>query len=119
MLEKVQKLIDKYDYLNDVDQYKLILEAASIFIKTLPNGISNNSEFEIGIRLFKKLNEITMITSLHQYEYDYDLQNEILYKKLAVFRLCIPEEYKKLRGLTETLVGMKENKMDIILKKIL
>jgi hypothetical protein len=81
-------------------------------------GVKSESELKIGVELFRKLMSVTMVTSLHQYEYNYDLQNEILYKKLAVFRLCIPETHKVLRGLTEMLVGMSENEMDEIIQNL-
>jgi hypothetical protein len=41
-----------------------------------------------------------------------------LIKKLAVFRACIPESYKELRGLTEMLVGMGENEMNEIIPSL-
>ncbi|HPD96389.1 MAG: hypothetical protein H6537_02980 [Bacteroidales bacterium] len=116
MLEEIQNKISKYERANDIHQFQLILDAATIFIKTFHEGVKDNSELQLGIDLFKFLTSITMVTSLHQYEYNYDLQNEILYKKLAVFRLCIPDTHKQLRGLTEMLVGMKENEMDEIIK---
>ena len=115
MLKEVENKIKEYGNLNDVHQFQLILDASKMFIDALPNGANNESELNLGVELFRKLVCITMVTSLHQYEYNYDLQNEILYKKLAVFRLCIPE---KLRGLTEMLVGMRENEMDEIVKQL-
>ncbi|UUV20445.1 hypothetical protein [Paenimyroides aestuarii] len=118
MLEEVKIKLEQYEILNDIHQFKLILDASKIFIDCLPNGVTNTSELNLGIELFRKLMSITMVTSLHQYEYNYDLQNDILYKKLAVFRLCIPESHKNLRGLTEMLVGMRENEMDDIIKKM-
>jgi hypothetical protein len=118
MLEEVKNKIEQYEKLNDVHQFQLILDASKIFIQSLPMGVTNTLELNLGIELFKKLMSVTMVTSLHQYEYNYDLQNEILYKKLAVFRLCIPDTHKDLRGLTEMLVGMKENEMNDILKTI-
>jgi hypothetical protein len=118
MLAEVTNKIEQYQTLNDVHQYQLILDASTVFIKALPLGVTNQGELSIGIELFRKLTSVTMITSLHQYEYDYDLQNDILYKKLAVFRLCIPDSHKGLRGLTEMLVGMQENEMDEIIKTL-
>ncbi len=118
MLKEIENKIKEYENLNDVYQFQLILDASKMFIDALPNGANNESELNLGVELFRKLVSITMVTSLHQYEYNYDLQNEILYKKLAVFRLCIPEKCKKLRGLTEMLVGMRENEMDEIVKQL-
>ena len=115
MLNKIEININEYLKAKDLHQYKLILDAASIFIKSFPNGVNNDYELTLGIDLFRQLVSITMIASLHQYEYNYDLQNEILYKKLAVFRICIPSSHSKLRKLTEMLVGMKEGEMDLII----
>lgn len=112
---EVRNKIDNYIKANDVHQFQLILDASTIFIKSFPKGVDSQSDLKIGIELFRHLMSVTMITSLHQYEYNYDLQNEILYKKIAVFRACIPDSHKELRGITETLVGMKENEMDDII----
>jgi len=115
MIEKIRNKIDDYVNANDVHKFQLILDASSIFIKSFPNGITSQSDLKIGIELFKQLVSVTMVTSLHQYEHNYDLQNEILYKKIAVFRTCIPDTHKDLRGLTEMLVGMDENEMNKII----
>jgi len=109
MLQEVKNKIEEYQSLKDVHQYQLILDSASLFIKALPNGVTNDSELELGTELLRELMSVTMVTSLHQYEYNYDLQNDILHKKIAVFRRCIPETHSILRGFTEMLVGMKEN----------
>lgn len=114
-MEEIKNKIEEYEQAKDIHQFQIILDATSLFIKKFPNGVTNDSELELGIKLFRKLTSVTMLTSLHQYEYNYDLQKEILYKKLAVFRLCIPESHKELRGLTEKFVGMKENEMDAII----
>ena len=118
MIEEVKSKIHQYKELKDIHQFQLILDSASVFIKSLPNGVTNKSELNLGIDLFRELMSVTMVSSLHQYEYNYDLQNEILYKKLAVFRLCIPDSHKELRGLTEMFVGMKENEMDEIISSV-
>jgi hypothetical protein len=77
--------------------------------------VTNEIELKLGTELLRELMSVTLVTSLHQYEYNYDLQNDILYKKLAVFRLCIPESHSSLRGFTEMLVGMKENELDSLI----
>ncbi|ELY1993127.1 hypothetical protein SL054_002497 [Flavobacterium psychrophilum] len=115
MLEKIKYKIEEYKKVNDVHQYQLILDASTIFIKSYSNGVSNESELNLGVELLRNLISVTMVTSLHQYEYNYELQNEILYKKIAVFRLCIPSSHGILRGFTETFVGMKENEMNEII----
>lgn len=116
MLQEIQNKINQYKSANDIHQFQLILDAATLFIKDLPKGVNDESELLLGIDLLRCLMSVTMVTSLRQYEYNYDLQNEILYKKLIVFRLCIPDSHKQLRGLTEMLIGMKENEMDEIIK---
>lgn len=118
MLQEVKDKIENYKKLNNIYQYQLILDAASTFIRNLPEGVNNDEELELGIELFELLMSITMISSLHEFEYNYDLQNEILYKKLAVFRTCIPQTHSKLRNLTEMLVGMKAGKMDEITRTL-
>ena len=115
MSEEIKYKIEEYKKVNDVHQYQLILDAATGFIKLYSNGVSNESELNLGIELLRNLISVTMVTSLHQYEYNYDLQNEILYKKIAVFRLCIPSSHANLRGLTETFAGMQENEMNEII----
>jgi hypothetical protein len=115
MLEEIKKKIEVYQNLKDVHQYQLILDSANLFIKAFPNGVTNEIELKLGTELLRELMSVTLVTSLHQYEYNYDLQNDILYKKLAVFRLCIPESHSSLRGFTEMLVGMKENELDSLI----
>ena len=117
MLE-IKSKIDEYVTANDVHQFQLILDASTIFIKSFPNGVISQSDLKLGIELFRRLISVTMVTSLRQYENDYNLQNQILYKKLAVFRACIPESHKELRGLTEMLVGMSENELSKIIPKL-
>lgn len=114
MIEEIKNKINDYVSANDVHKFQLILDASSLFIQSFPNGVTSHSDLKIGVELFKQLVSVTMVTSLYQYEHNYDLQNEILYKKLAVFRTCIPDTHKDLRGLTEMLVGMGENEMDKI-----
>lgn len=111
MITEIQEKITQYKLLNDIHQYRLVLDAAELFIKSYKNGVKSHLELDLGIELFKQLISVNYICSLHQYEYDYALQNEILFKKIKVFKACIPESHSKLRGLTEMLVGMKENEL--------
>jgi hypothetical protein len=108
-MNEIENKIDNYKSLNDVNHYKIILDAADLFILNYPNGVIDDLSLELGIKLLRELISLTYLGSLHQYEHNYDLQNEILFKKIKVFKLCIPESHSKLRGLTEMLVGMKEN----------
>lgn len=111
MVSEIRKSIENYKKLNDVHHYKIMLGAADMFIESYPNGVETAQELDLGIDLFKELVSLTYITSLREYENDTDLYREILYKKLIVFKLCIPASHSKLRGLTEMLVGMKENEL--------
>ena len=52
---------------------------------------------------------MTYIVSYKQYDNDFELEKEIRHRKIKVFKLCIPSGYSKLRGITELLLGMKEN----------
>lgn len=105
------QLIKKYKSESNIHNYQLILEAANLFLKEFPNGVKTNEEFEVGILLLNELIKLSYIGSMREYENNFDLQNEILAKKIQVFKKCIPESHAKLRGYTEMLLGMKENEL--------
>lgn len=108
---EIKRKMDEYIQAQDIHQYRKMLDAADLFIKSYPNGIDNPNDLELGIALFKEMNSLEYITSLRQYENDTDLYREILIKKVKIFRACIPHSHDKLRGLTEMLIGMKENEL--------
>ncbi|MES2555563.1 MAG: hypothetical protein V4604_05390 [Bacteroidota bacterium] len=110
-MNSINEKIEKFHSLNDIHQYRILLDATDEFISSFPNGVLNDKELDLGIKLFKDLIGLSYINSLREYEHDHKLYREILQKKIRVFKLCIPETHEKLRGLTEMLVGMKENEL--------
>lgn len=107
----IKNLIEKYKKEDNIKNYRLILDAADEFLKDFVNGVNSNEELELGILLLNELINLSYIGSLREYENNFDLQNEILSKKIRVFKKCIPESHAKLRGYTEMLIGMKENEL--------
>ncbi len=112
MITEIRNKIGEYNRVNDIHQYRIILDAANLFIENYPNGVVAELELDLGIELLRELITLEMISSLRQYEYNYALQTEIIRYKIKVFKLCIPSSHAKLRGLTEMLLGMKENSVD-------
>gem|GEM_PF-6679999 len=108
-LEQIKNRIYLFNSKNDIHQYKELLDIADKFINSFPYGIETQEELDLGIILIKELISISYIFSLKQYESDFDLEKEIRYKKIKIFKLCIPNSHQKLRGITELLLGMKEN----------
>jgi hypothetical protein len=109
MINAIKEKIETFNRTNDVHQYRMILDAADLFIKNYAKGVTNKDELDLGVNLLREIIGITMIGSLREYESDYDLEREIRHKKIKVFKLCIPSSHEELRGLTEMLLGMKEN----------
>lgn len=108
----IRNLIENYQKDNNIKNYPIILEAANLFLKDFPNGVKYEEELELGIILLNELIKLSYIGSLREYENNFDLQNEILSKKIRVFKKCIPASHAKLRGYTEMLLGMKENELE-------
>lgn len=109
MIEEIRTQIKHYSDLNDIHQYRLMLNATDLFIKTFSNGVENKEDLRLGIEIIKHLAGLSYLGSLREYEHNYDLDREIRNKKIKVFKLCIPESHADLRGLTELIMGMKEN----------
>lgn len=109
MIEKINKQIDDFVSLSNIHQYQLLLDAASLFFTTYPNGVETEEALDLGIKLLRELISLTYITGDKQYESNFELEKEIRYCKIKVFKLCIPASHSKLRGLTELLLGMKED----------
>lgn len=109
MIKKINKQIDQYNTLNDIHQYQLLLDTANLFLNTYPNGVETEEELDLGIKLLRELISLTYIASDKQYESNFELEKEIRYCKIKVFKMCIPASHSKLRGLTELLLGMKED----------
>lgn len=110
MLRDLTERLVSYKRNPDGHQQKL-LDIANSFVETFPDGIKTSADLELGIELFKELVNLSYICSTREFENDHKLYRDILQKKIKVFKRCIPSEYSKLRGLTELLVGMKENEL--------
>lgn len=111
MKNEIEEKISKYNELNDVHKFRIILDAADLYIKGREQGVISDSEIELGKAVFIKMVEISFVASLHQYEHDYKLQREMLIKKIRVFKYCIPDSHIEIRKVTEMLIGMKENEL--------
>jgi hypothetical protein len=111
MIDKINSKIEKYDLLDDIHEHRTLLDASDLFIQNYPSGVNSKEELLIGIKLVRKLVSLSFIASMPQYEHNYDLQNDILVSKVKVFKLCISESHSELRGLTELILGMKENSL--------
>ncbi|MBN8694077.1 MAG: hypothetical protein J0L69_12855 [Bacteroidetes bacterium] len=105
------QLIKTYKSENNSHKYQLIPDAANLFLNDFQYGVNTKEELELGILLLNELIKLSYTGSLREYENNFDLQNEILSKKIRVFKKCIPESHAKLRGYTEMLIGMKENEL--------
>ncbi|ASS49380.1 MAG: hypothetical protein A3D31_03340 [Candidatus Fluviicola riflensis] len=109
MIKEIQKKIEDYSSKNDIHQYRIMLDAADLFINHFEHGVRSELELGVGIDLFKQLVVLNSIGSLREYEHNYELHKEIRHKMIRVFKRCIPESHKKLRGMVELLVGKKED----------
>ncbi len=109
MIEEINNQIDHFENLNNLHQYQLLLDAANLFCSTYPNGVEAGDELDLGIKLVRALVSLSYISGEKQYESNFELEKEIRYSKIKVFKLCIPASHSKLRGLTELLLGMKED----------
>lgn len=110
MSEEIKDILKQYVALNDVHSYRMVLDAAQLFLTNNPNG-AHPDDLKLGIELFRHLIELTHLSAMREYEYDYTLQNEILKTKIRLFKSCIPSSHEELRGLTELIVGLKENEL--------
>ena len=111
MSEKIKDILKQYTALNDVHSYRMVLDAAQLFLANHPNGADHPDDLKLGIELVRHLVELTHLSAMREYEHDYTLQNEILKTKIKLFKSCIPATHKELRGLTELMVGLKENEL--------
>jgi hypothetical protein len=109
MKDEIKNRIEKYKQLNDIHQYESLLSIASDFVANYSNKSTESDELEIGIDIIRGLATLNYLGSLPQYEHDYDLHKRIRHSQIKVFKTCIPLSHIKLRGLTELLLGMKEN----------
>ncbi len=110
--EDIKKRLEDSSNLNDIDTCKITIALADEFIASLPNGANSAEELDLGIELVRRLVSLTYITSTKEFENDHRLYRDILQRKIKVFKICIPAESSKLRGITELLLGMKENELN-------
>ncbi|GAB5416940.1 MAG: hypothetical protein Crog4KO_18070 [Crocinitomicaceae bacterium] len=109
MLKSIQDKITQYETANDVHQHALIRDAAALFLELFPTEATPENGYQEGVALVRHLQSLSYLGSMREYENDYALQNEILSLKIRVFKRCIPSTRSELRGLTELLLGMKED----------
>ncbi len=109
MLNPIREKIAQYEAADDIHQYGLIREAAHQYLELFPIEATPENGLEEGLILIRHLQRLSYLGSLPQYEHDYVLHNELLALKVRIFKRCIPSTHSELRGLTEMLLGMKED----------
>jgi len=109
MLEQIKIKLEKYKQLNDVHQYALLLDVATDFVTDYDGILVENVELELGIDIIMELGIVKYLGSMREYEHNYALHKQLRHLQIKVFKICIPPSHAKLRGLTEFLLGMKEN----------
>ncbi len=112
MLTSIQDKITQYESANDVHQHALIRDAATLFLELFPTEATPENGYQEGIALIRHLQSLQYLSSMRKYENEYALHNEIKSLKIRVFKRCIPSTHSELRGLTELLIGMKENELN-------
>lgn len=111
MRSTIQNKLEEFKISKAKSAFRLVLEATDIFLKEYPNGVKTKEELELGIELIRSLVSASLICGTKEFENDHKLYREFLQKKIKVFKMCIPGEFKDLRGITELLFGMKENEL--------
>lgn len=109
MIAPIREKIAQYEASNDVHQHALIREAAHLFLELFPTEATPEHGLTEGISLIRHLQSLSYLGSLREYEHEYALHNEILTLKIRIYKRCIPTSHSELRGLTELLLGMKED----------
>jgi hypothetical protein len=108
-MKDIKHRLEEYKKVNDIHQYDLLLGIATDFINAYNEELVENEELELGIEIIKEIATLNYLGSLPQYEHEYDLHKRIRHTQIKTFKTCIPPSHKKLKGLTELLLGMKEN----------
>ena len=109
MKEEINTRLEEYKQLKDIHQYELLIRIAKDFVYNCEGKFVEGSQLELGIEIIRELVTLNYLGSLPQYEHNYDLHKQIRHAQIKVFKTCIPPSHEKLRGLTELLLGMKEN----------
>lgn len=112
MLTSVREKIAQFEAANDVHQFGLIQEAAQQYLELFPTEATPENGLQEGIQLVRHLQKLHYLGTLPHYEHDYALHNDLLKLKVRIFKRCIPASHSELRGLTELLLGMKENALN-------
>jgi hypothetical protein len=94
-----------------IESCNKLIALSDAFVALFPRGVSTEEELDLGVDLVRKLVSASYITSTKEFEHDHRLYRNILRRKIQVFKMCIPQNFSKLRGITELLVGMKENEL--------
>ena len=105
----IREKIARYEAANDVHQHGLIIDAAHQFLELFPLEATPENGLSEGLSLIRHLQSLNYLGSITQYENNYALQNEILALKVRIFKRCMPTTHSELRGLTELILGMKED----------
>ena len=112
-MQSVSTLLEKHASLSSSkEKYKILFKATDLFLKSFPNGDLGDENQKIGHELCRKLHNTRFIATLPEFEHDYELQEEITFRIIKVFKTLIPNESKELKGLTELIAGMNENELD-------
>ena len=112
MLEKLENNLKSYRLMNDVHQYQLLIDIATDFIGCYDGELVENESLDLGIEIIRELGVVKYLGSMREYEHNYDLHKQLRHLQIKVFKICIPPSHSKLKGLTELLIGMKENAVD-------
>jgi hypothetical protein len=110
MIEAFKTRLDEIKSHRPYD-HKRLLTLVDEFLQEYPSGARSKVELDLTIELFRELVALTYLTSTREYENDHKLYREILQKKIRLFKRCIPIEIKQVRGLTELLMGMREDEL--------
>lgn len=108
-MKDIKFRLEQYKQANDIHQYDLLLNIATDFICAYNEKLVENGELELGIEIIKEIETLTYLSSLARYEHEYDLHIRIHHTQIKTFKTCIPPSHAKLKGITELLLGMKEN----------
>lgn len=111
MLQPIREKIAQYEAANDIHQFGIIRDAAKEFLELFPTEATPDNGLDEGIQLIRHLQSLNYLGSLPQYEHEYALHNELLALKIKIFKRCIPESHGQIRGLTELILGMKEDQL--------
>lgn len=109
---EIKHRLNEYKYQNDIHNYEMLLDIARDFIQVNDEKFVEGDALDLGIEIVRDLTTLSYLGSLPQYEHNYDLHKRIRHAQIKVFKTCIPPSHSRLKGLTELLLGMKENAVE-------